>query len=236
MKQELLKQLKSDYEKLEIKPSADLWSRIEQIDQKDEETSVTSSKKAFQWWKYAAVLVVLFSVGALLYFNQDHPAGINENPIVHTKTVKENTEITLPNPDIHAAGSTKKDNSTGQKKMEEPLTISKMNQLEEMLQKNEVSQIKDEKIILTDYEIKAPVLDRNMGFAPDKISLTESKKTEYINADELLQGREFQKKREENRSDVKRFGTLDMTKIKVKSPNSLKIFGVTVYSDSLESK
>ncbi|KAB1232702.1 hypothetical protein [Chryseobacterium viscerum] len=236
MKKELLKQLRSDYEGLEIKPSADLWSRMEQMGLEIEKSPAMSPKKAFQWWKYAAVLILLFSVGVLLYFNENHSVNTIHST-AHTKPAKENIEkLFSQNPDIHVAENIKTENNTSQKRVEENVSLPQTYQQEEIVQKERFSSSKEEQIIVSDYEIKAPVLDRNIDILPDKASLAEKKKTEYIKADELLQGREFQKKREENKTDIRKFGTLDMTKIKVKSPNSLKIFGVTVFSDSLESK
>ncbi|WP_449397975.1 hypothetical protein [Chryseobacterium wanjuense] len=65
MKKEILNQLKSNYDKREIKPSADLWDRIEQGMDK---TPVLSPKKTFEWMKYAAVVLLLISFGAVFYF------------------------------------------------------------------------------------------------------------------------------------------------------------------------
>ncbi|TZF98780.1 hypothetical protein FW781_02310 (plasmid) [Chryseobacterium panacisoli] len=235
MKKEILKQLKSDYEKLEIEPSADLWSRIEQIDHGEEKSADIRSEKAFQCWKYAAVLVLLISVGTLLYFNGNHPVS-KDNPIaVHTGLPKKHIKTPLADHKIDAAHNIITENNTNQKSIKVISDIP-LYQKKEELQKEGLSIGKEEQIIIADYEIKAPVLDKNIIPIADKPALVENKKTEYINADELLQGREFQKKREENRTDIRKFGALDMTKIKVKSPNSLKIFGVTVYTDSLESK
>ncbi|WPO93054.1 hypothetical protein [Chryseobacterium sp. HR92] len=235
MKKEILKQLKSDYEKLEIKPSADLWGRIEQIDRGEEKSTDVSTKKAFQWWKYAAILVLLVSVGGLLYFNGNHPVN-TDNPIVHTKLPKERTETPLTDQEIDVVQNIKTEKNTNQKSIKEIPDSPTVYQQKEILQKEGLSGSKEEQIIIADYEIKAPILEKELISIADKASPVETKKTEYINADELLQGREFQKKREENRTDTRKFGALDMTKIKVKSPNSFKIFGVTVYTDSLESK
>src|ERR1700750_2608050 len=66
MKKEILKQLKSDYESLERSPSEDLWDRL---DQKLDETSDAPLKQSFQWWKYAAVILLFISAGTFLYFN-----------------------------------------------------------------------------------------------------------------------------------------------------------------------
>ncbi|NIF05007.1 hypothetical protein F3J23_06085 [Chryseobacterium sp. Tr-659] len=241
MKQNILKQLKSDYEKLEIKPSADLWNRIDQMEQEDEKVPVMIPKRSFQWWKYAAVLVLLFSVGALLYFNQEKPAGkidliTNTKPIGHhiqTKTHDIDIESTQINPVAENEMPKEKEEKRNATKV---INNTETHQPEVLFENGSMVLNKDEKIIVSNSEIKAPVLDGNINPILDKTSLTEQKKAEYIHADELLQGREFQKKREEHRTDVRKFGSLDITKIKIKGPSSLKIFGVTVYSDSLESK
>lgn len=235
MKKEILKQLRSDYEELEIKPSADLWSRIEQIDRGEEKSAYMGSKKAFQWWKYAAVLVLLVSVGVLLYFNSNPPVN-TDNPIVHTRLPKKDIKAPLTSQKADAVQNIITENNTSKEKLKVISHIPRVYQQREILQKEGLRMSKEEQIMVADYEIKAPVLDKNIIPIADQPALVENKKTEYINADELLQGREFQKKREENKTDIRKFGALDMTKIKVKSPNSLKIFGVTVYTDSLESK
>lgn len=235
MKQELLKQLKSDYEKLEIKPSADLWDKIDQIDQKEEKSSILILKKPFQWLKYAAVVVLLLSLGALLYFNKNHTAHLN-NPVAHTEHAKEKVEIALPNPDINIPEGTEVKNRKNQKTVKENLNIPEFYQHEEILEEKTLPGSREEQIIVANENIKAPVLEKSIEIVPGTVSIAEKKKTEYIKADELLQGREFQKKREEHRTDIRKFGALDITKIKVKSPSSFKVLGMTVYSDSLENK
>ncbi|MBO9690934.1 hypothetical protein [Chryseobacterium sp.] len=235
MKQELLKQLKSDYEKLEIKPSADLWDRIDQIDQKEEKSSILIPKKPFRWLKYAAVVVLLLSLGALLYFNKNHPVHLN-NPVAHKEQAKEKVEITLPNPDINVSEDTEVKNRKDQKMVKENLDIPEFYQHEEIAEEKTLLGSQKEQVIVANERIKAPVLEKSIEIIPETMSIAEKKKTEYIKADELLQGREFQKKREEHRTDIRKFGALDITKIKVKSPSSFKVLGMTVYSDSLESK
>jgi hypothetical protein len=98
MRKEMLKQLKSDYEELEIKPSADLWDRIEHGSQ---ESPVLCPQKRFQWLRYAAVLIVLISVGTLLYLNGDHPASPPDTTAhVQIKPIKDNAvpNVSLPQP------------------------------------------------------------------------------------------------------------------------------------------
>ena len=116
MKKEILKQLKSDYEELEIKPSADLWGRIEQIGREEEKSISMGSKKAFQGWKYAAVLVVLVSVGVLLYFSRNHPVR-TDNPVVHAKLPEEHIKTSITSPEISAVENKKAENTTNRESM-----------------------------------------------------------------------------------------------------------------------
>lgn len=232
MKKELLKQLKSDYEALEIKPSADLWDRIEQG---RPESPVVRPEKRFQWLRYAAVLILLFSSSMLLYFNETRQAGkigktMQRNPV---KKVIETGGNSLSLPKIQITKVKKIQDNNNKDHFTKSIN-SKPSEPEYIWENKEPELIEKENIILKHSEINAPLPERNLNNIPDNKNM--AKKAEYIKADELLLGREFDKKREENRTDIRKFGALDMTKIKIKSPNTLKIFGVTVYSDSLESK
>ncbi|WP_343680886.1 hypothetical protein [Chryseobacterium arthrosphaerae] len=227
MKKELLKQLKSDYEALEIKPSSDLWDRIEQG---SPESPVVRPGKRFQWLRYAAVLILLFSVSMLLYFNKIGQDSKTDK-IVQRNPVKKSIETdgnSLPVPTIQIKEVKKSQDNNFTRTV-----ASKPSESGYIWKKKEPELIEKENVILKHQEINAPVPERNLNTLPDQKNIA---KTDYIKADELLLGREFDKKREENRTDIRKFGALDMTKIKIKSPNSLKILGVTVYSDSLESK
>ncbi|MGG7437896.1 hypothetical protein ACQ7CU_07425 [Chryseobacterium arthrosphaerae] len=227
MKKELLKQLKSDYEALEIKPSSDLWDRIEQG---SPESPVVRPGKRFQWLRYAAVLILLFSVSMLLYFNKTGQDSKTDK-IVQRNPVKKSIEADgnfLPVPTIQIKEVKKSQDNNFTRTV-----ASKPSESGYIWKKKEPELIEKEDVILKHQEINASVPERNLNILPDQKNIA---KTDYIKADELLLGREFDKKREENRTDIRKFGALDMTKIKIKSPNTLKILGVTVYSDSLESK
>ena len=81
----------------------------------------------------------------------------------------------------------------------------------------------------------APVYAQTNEVSAVKTPAPEHKKVSYISANELLLGREFDKTREEARSD-RQFGVLDVSKLKIRRPHLLNILGVTVYSDSTASK
>lgn len=241
MKKEILKQLKSDYEELEIKPSADLWDRIEQG---SPVSPVLSAKKRFQWLRYAAVLIFLFSTGILLYFNQDHKADRPDPGIAHTASGGDVPEAKLKKllsePRATEADNKNTEEDPDYSQIRKNVKATASSEKEDILEKSGPVLVKEEKIIIptSEIEINAPTLDRTISLLPEKSTITDRKKADYIKADELLQGREFDKKREENKTDIRKFGALDMTKIKIKSPSpsSLKILGMTVFSDSLEKK
>lgn len=228
MEKKILKQLKTEYESLEIKPSANLWDQIEGALEKESETV---QKPLFKWWKYAAVIVFLISVSGILYVLQEHssPASEVKNIVDNSKkteqksniiTVESSTEKKVVNNSLSETQIRIKDNS--------PYAESKKSS-EIVINNNINFHSQDNKVI----DNKLIAEEKNEIVIP-KSSVAENKKVSYITADDLLLGRELDKTREENSNDQRRFGVIDMSKIK--GPNSLKIFGITVYSDSLNNK
>jgi hypothetical protein len=231
MKKEILRQLKSDYEKLEIQPSSDLWDRM-QLGK--ENIPSVSHKNSFQWWKYAAVVLLLISLGSLFYFNfnkaeenrsivktgnplKSTPAKSDVEIINSDKMHTENSIAVTPNDNrVDKAEENKKRNITSQEDLN---SNSLVLAAEEKVSTNDLikNQVSEEKI--TSPDVEKPVI-------------AERKKASYIKADELLLGREFDK----TRDDHKTFGVLELKKIKIKTPNSFKILGMTVFSDSLQTK
>lgn len=240
MKKETLNQLKSDYDKREIKPSADLWDRIEQGMDK---APVLSSKKSFEWIKYAAVILLLVSFGVIFYINSNSTEK-NNNTFAEKHQLEKNIE--KENLDIEIINSTinKTENNIAvsheinkqQTQPENTIKIVHENSLPEtnhyQLLSKEENQIINKDNFNTNPVVQEKIIIQNI----EKPLVAERKKTNYIKADELLLGREFDKTREESQDHHKTFGVVDMGKIKIKSPNSFKILGMTVFSDSLESK
>jgi hypothetical protein len=234
MKNSMLNKLKSDYEELEIKPSSDLWSQLE--GKLGEEPEMVL-KPAFQWWKYAAVVILLISFGSLFYFNR-HKTGFNDKPTDYI--VKKNVEKTTA--PIHSGFENQAVVSNEEKadKNEEKIvaenhttTTEEVSHLkkENTTIQSQISEDKSQQFVNVDIQ---PVKIENQTLNLPVIAEVKKEKTKYINADELLLGREFDKTREENQNVHKQFGVLDASKIKVKSPNSLKILGFTIFSDSLK--
>lgn len=234
MKKEILKQLKSDYEKLEIKPSADLWDRLEM---ESEKMPHLPAKRSFQWLKYAAVILLLLTVGGLFYFNSNQ---IKKDNIVakinySTKPKQLKPEVETINSNIDQpennalASNVKKINEIKEEKISVIQQCYPSNINDQVLAKEEG------KTVIVHSPAKALIIIGEIN-QPEKPLLAERKKANYIKADELLLGREFDKTREEYQDEKGKFGVLDATKIKFKSPNSLKILGMTVFSDSSDTK
>ncbi|KQT17325.1 hypothetical protein ASG31_07890 [Chryseobacterium sp. Leaf404] len=227
MDKNILKQLKSDYEDLVIKPSANLWN---QIDNGLESGSETGKKPTFRWWKYAAVILFLISVGSLFYFNSNKP--IENDKIIVKKFPYENH--LKPTEKFETVISSKE-------KFENSIISFKKNQnvSSEKIYKTPTEFIEPTEIIVfnkkTDEIIAQNPTLQNSEFAGLKPSKTESKKSSYINADDLLLGRELDKTRVEMKND-RQFGVVDASKLKFKRPSSLQIFGVHVFADSIVSE
>ncbi|WP_027381563.1 hypothetical protein [Chryseobacterium daeguense] len=234
MKKEILNQLKSDYDKLEIKPSADLWDRMElELNNKP----VLSSKKSFEWMKYAAVVLLLISFGAVFYFssneNFDKKNAIAVNKTGAIKNIKKTVrKIEIINSNINQPeNNTISSTEISEEKRERKIEIIQYHPLQVTI--NQLIMNEEEKVAEIN---KNPEIQEVITQHTEKPAITEKKRSSYIKADDLLLGREFEKTREESRNHGRSFGVLDMDKIKIKSPNSFKILGMTVFSDSLDSK
>jgi hypothetical protein len=232
MDKKILKQLKSDYEELEIKPSADLWSKIEAGI--DEGVNV-AQKPALQWWKYAAVILLLISFGTYFYFeNQvDHKKILTkESPIDKVEKVNIINEESHPKSENLIVKAIQNVVSRGdlihkEEKQKQLNLANKENISEKNLPEEKIKQ---------DETVENPIIKEIDHLPVQKQTVAERKKVNYTNAEQLLLGRELDKTREENQNEQRKFGVLDIGKIKIKSPNSFKILGFTVYSDSLETK
>ncbi|MEG1591611.1 hypothetical protein [Chryseobacterium sp.] len=227
MDKKIRKQLKTDYENLEIKPSKNLWGQIELGLGNDSETV---QKPSFQWWKYAAVIVLLLSFGTLFYYNSNQFSGSKETIIsqetpYYRPKAKKTVESIIPTENVENLVSSEIIIKNNQKIFgSEKLTVE--SKLPETLAVTE----KENKVI------EAPaVLAEKFEIPVMKPVIAERKKASYINADELLLGRELHKTRVET-SKKEQFGVLDASKIKFRRPSSLQIFGVKIFSDSISTE
>ncbi|MBD3903946.1 hypothetical protein NAL32_04230 [Chryseobacterium sp. Ch-15] len=227
MDKNIRKQLKTDYENLEINPSENLW---EQIELGLDSNPKTAQKPLFQWWKYAAVIIFLLSFGTLFYYNSDQFSASKET-IVSQETqynrpkAKKTVKSIIPTENVENLVSSEIIIKNNQKIfVSEKLTVE--SRLPETLAVNE----KENRVI----EVSS-VLAEKFETPVMKPIIAERKKASYINAEDLLLGRELDKTRVEIKKH-RQFGVLDAAKLKFKRPSSLQVFGVHVFADSIVSK
>jgi len=229
--------LKSEYHKQELKPSADLWDRIEQ---KLDSNPTVIAEKPFEWMKYAAVVLLLISTGTILYFNSDtsiENSGVakNQNP----ERFEQQKNIITQTPYINqkenensiAAESEDLNSVSGEIKAMVAKEIYQAGQSDNGFQVINEEKTSENKTVVS----ISPVIEDKI-FVSEKPVIAERKITNYIKADELLLGREFDKTREQNHNYNQNIGMLDMGQITIKSPNSFKVLGMTVFSDSVQSR
>jgi len=226
MDKKILKQLKTDYEDLEIKPSASLWNQIEFGLDNDSETV---QKPLFQWWKYAAVIVLLLSLGSLFYYNSDQFLK-PEEIITVKKTIENNSK---PTENIK---------SVAKNKNEEPGTTSEIIKSEktqkkqsEILVETQNEAIKETpKIVNTEFQIgvkpEIEINNKPEQLIPESPQLATIKpaikeaKVKYITANDLIFQRKYSVEQKKNAPEnTKRLGIIKINRISV-SPEFITIF------------
>lgn len=233
MDKKILKQLKTDYEDLEIKPSENLWDQIELGLDNDSETV---QKPLFQWWKYAAVIVLLVSFGTLFYFNSDQFSK-SKKAIAVKKTIENNSK---PTENIK---------SVAENKNEEPITNSEIIKSEKTQKKqseilvetqNEVLK-ETPKIVNAEFQIGVKP-DIEITNKPEQL-ITESPqlattkpvvkemKVKYITANDLIFQRKYSVEQKKNAPEnTKRLGIIKINRISV-SPEFITIFNSSNNTD-----
>lgn len=242
MKKEILKQLKSDYEGLEIKPSADLWDRI---DQEMDTTHDLGSETSFQWWKYAAVVLFLISTGIFVYFNVNHDE--KQHTITKTKSGQKK-ELNLK----EALQEKKEENretvsNLAVNKIPEKNNLEKNGTIITLIdhQKTPVSSQNIKKTqhantvdptaqIASDHpKTKTPDIIKPEEIVTDNFQLAviaekpEEKNGKYIQASDLLAGREYEKTREGKHKGS--YVRIDLSKLKPHFSKAVTL-GVTIHS------
>ncbi|MBL1220868.1 hypothetical protein JET18_08470 [Chryseobacterium sp. L7] len=234
MKKEILKQLRSEYERLEIKPSADLWDRMEQ---EMEDKPVLSVKKPFQWWGYAAAVLVLLSVGTMIYYysfktefdykKTDYIVKkgldkkikpVNSDPISQPVTPEvepiRNEETRIVRED--------------HKKVTPEKVLTPKN--EEKINTVKIPEHKEQQIVIHQAKTINKDQEKTVVNSPDRSAMAEVKrsKSSYISSDDLLLGRELEKTRARSNRDNRKFGVINLDKI-VPDVGNVTVLGVTVY-------
>jgi hypothetical protein len=168
IKNNIEQQIRQQIEKREIAPSRDLWSEIES------QATVTSSKPSFNWLLIAACLVLTFSLGMVLFFNQENKqaaASENRAQTVTEPAVREPSEPvakvrhTESIAESHGQDTAAENSSAGIKtevQKQETQTFTRQDEMPVVRQNSaqlisELSPIKPEKTIAQADSVKVPV-------------------------------------------------------------------------------
>jgi len=227
MERKILKQLKTDYEELEIKPSADLWDQIDAALEKETESS-SKVPFSYDWWKYAAVVLLLISLGTIIYYNRDFDSKktdyiVKKNLEKEGLKIKNNSEI-IPqeeNTIIETAPKIVKENGHKVKQNKNKVLI----QQKETYQPH-ISEPTEPKIVINQPETQINKQEK----IENKINpvISDTKKISYVSANDLLLGNELDKSREKANENTKNFGVIHIGKVVPKFGN-VTVLGVTVY-------
>ncbi|MGK6340916.1 hypothetical protein ACMGDK_01675 [Chryseobacterium sp. DT-3] len=238
MQKEILKQLKSDYERLEIKPSEALWNKL---DQKLHEAPDMPLKRSFKWWKYAAVVLLLISAGNIIYFSNYKTKSDNKQT---DYIVKKTFEKTLNPINTELEDQTPISNEQRIRKNVVKMVdknLRNFNYDHALIRKKE-RESNDTKVAEHKKEQNIVIQPENDFINNEKAEnavmsnlpvLAEAKKpkSNYISSDELLLGREFDKAREQAGKDEHKLGAFKFDKV-VPNVGNVTVLGVTVYLDS----
>ncbi|WP_027385497.1 hypothetical protein [Chryseobacterium gregarium] len=230
MKNNILNRLRSDYEEHEIKPSSELW---DQLEQKLDEAPEIVPTIPFQWWKYAAVVLLLISLGIFIY---------NKNSFDYKKTdyiAKKKLEKTINQVNNDLQNESSIPNRLVEKKeLKIAVENQKVNNNSFNLQKESQS-VQPSISEFTAFKMTVKPTE-NITIQPAKIEIKnphfpiieEVKKENpvYISSNELLLGREFDKVRKNPyKKDIK-FSIFHLDKA-VPNIDNVTVLGVTVYVD-----
>lgn len=236
MKSSLKNKFKYDYEQGEEIPSDNLWESINsKLDQAPLKVEV--SKPKIGWWKYAAAIALL-SFLSILYFNINRAKPTKEiyaekasvpetqkieNAAVQEETLLNHDKIThkrVPTSNTAVKRANIKSESLPEIKNELAENLANTHN-----QKSEGIKAEEKPMVL------AQEIIQSEASAPPNAGKMIAEEKSYINADELLFGLELSKNKSAFENDEKRFGVIDLTPIKSKKPSSVKLMGITVYSD-----
>lgn len=229
MDKKILKQLKSDYEEREIKPSANLW---DQIDAALEKESATPQKSSFSsnWWKYAAVVLLIISLGIFMYyndgFNTEKTDYIVKQNLKEEVLEKENYSEIIPTEE-------KTEEEFSQEIVKETEHKIKQNSNEDLVPQKEAippqfSEYTEPRIVINQAETSIFHQEETENKITPEIS--DTKKISYVTANDLLLGNELDKSREKANADSRKFGVIHRDKVFPKF-NNVVVLGATVYID-----
>lgn len=230
MDKKIRKQLKADYEELNIKPSDKLWDQIEdQLHGKEK----TVKKPLFQWWKYAAAIVLLISFGSILYFNSDKSSKsaetiaveeVTEENLKPSKTSETVANVTNPETENNFEIKTNPEKTIVIKEInkadQEQTDLPKMTSVSKIIESAPEIEVK------TETKIKQEITE-----TPKLVVIEKSSKTRYVTANDLMFQHQYSvEKNEKPNENTKRLGIIKINKVNI-SPEFITIFNSSNSTD-----
>ncbi|MGI9652512.1 hypothetical protein [Chryseobacterium sp. RLHN22] len=224
MDKKILKQLKADYEELNIKPSVNLWDQIEdQLQGRDE----TVRKPLFQWWKYAAVVLLLIAFGSIFYFNSGKFSKSTQTIAVRS-TEDENLNPSKASEIIANSANPETKYDVGIKMIPEKANSIKKSEeaVEERSITEEVSVSKNLAVI-PEIDIKPEAefgkIKQETTESPQLVVTEKPSKVKYVTANDLIFQRKYSiEKNDKSNENTKRLGIIMINKIN--APEVITIF------------
>lgn len=217
MKDSMKNNLKTQYELLSEKPGTELWEKIEEA--LDE--SLTSAKKQSvfpKFWKIAAVLFLLISIGVILKlsFQKEEIVSplVAQKEEVKTPDVQKNLEFEDTVQRIVKNQQKKKE--TLEKIIIAEVQKEDSKKVEKLQKEDSTKEVKENaRFVIKEKEESDKSIKKDENFASG-----------YISADDLIFGRELDKVHQDQQTENK--GKLGL---ELKKPKEIKVLGVTVYTE-----
>lgn len=236
-----MQNLKSKYEKQEMKVSDSLWDRLEE---KLDQAPAKEKKPKVIWLRYAAVILLMISfAGSFLMINDK--VDIDDNKEFANQNPKAIPVAHSGNNQVEKLIQTKNNSETDSQKLavenvknfSAPLRILRYAEpITSKIKKENKDQISEKELIIKN-EAPQIIPQPEEKLAQNEIPKTKEK-PKYISSSDLLFGVEIDKAKAETPKSAMGINT---PKIKSESdfpsPKRIKLFGITLYDkDSITNK
>ena len=233
MKNSLKNKFRNEYEKQAEKPSAELWERIEMQLNQAEETEKQPAKRffAFSFLKIAAVVLFLISAGFILNHYLNQPEVIRP-VIVHNENAEPPKNISSGSSSDSVATYAKQHKEYTDENREILIPEKVADPAEKAIEKKETALAANGNSVIEKAEHLPKITENGtQKEIPEQKFSVPKDKVKYVTAQDLLFEREAGKSLREQENDQRKLGDIGL---KIEKPKSVKVLGVTVYSDEEE--
>lgn len=247
MQSNSMNNLKKRYEEQEIRPSTQLWNRLEK--KLDGQGHSTPVRPSFGFWKYAAAVLLLVSLGYAVFDSKSDEAAVPA--LVKTEAQTDpHSETVLPpalSTDLNTDKQVISEEKTASNASSQPLVKKEMSEKKKVLfnqkfadnhadsfKTAETAPLPDSVENFSEKPLPRPENSETPVQSEEKIAETSA--SSYIMADELLFSREISKKRKKSRKESSHLVDFDLDKVRTRKPASFKILGVEMIDTRAETK